>query len=324
MSSQTPNPTHDLSAGVTYGEVRFRPLQTIVGAVVDGVDIGKVPSKTVVETIEDALERYGVLIFRGQHFTPDQQVRFCRSFGELTLPTQVEGRQVEHPKISVIGHPEISVIGNPGNGNPGNKVVIYAPNTEEDEPEDGELEWHVDQSQSAVPTWMSMLYGVEVPPVGGDTVFACTYSSYDALNEDTKRRYQRITLLHSIKGLNGYLRDHGKHDMISQMGLELEKESPQRWPLVRTHPRSGRKALYFGSRISIGAIGMSADEGRRLVREVTEFATQPRFVYRHKWQQGDVIFWDNRRIVHAATSFNASKYTRVIHQTTIRENSPVR
>jgi alpha-ketoglutarate-dependent taurine dioxygenase len=291
--------------------VRFEPLDAIVGAVVHGVDVGQELTPPARVAIEEALEKYGVLIFRDQHITPDQQVRFCRTFGELDLPPRVEDRQSEHPEIFVIGNPD-------------KKAVIFAPDTDEDEPEDGELEWHADHSQYAEPTWISMLYGVEVPPVGGDTVFACTYSSYDALDEETKRRYEDVLLLHSVRGLNDYLRDLGKSNTISEIELELEKEPPQRWPLVRTHPLSGRKALYWGSRMSIGAVGMSEEDGKALIREVTEFATQPRFVYRHKWQPRDVVLWDNRRAAHAATSFNAAKYTRVIHRTTVKENAPVR
>jgi taurine dioxygenase len=291
-------------------QLSFEPLDCVIGAVVHGVDLRDVPSQSTIEEIEAALERYGVLIFRNQSIMPAQQVQFSKAFGKLDMSPRVEDRHPQQPEIFVIG-------------NPGGKAVIFAADKSDDDGEEGELEWHTDHSQYPVPARATMLYGLEVPPVGGDTVFACTYSSFDALTENQKDFYEHVTLLHSIRGLNEYLRDLGKLNTLSQEELELEQVPPQAWPLVRTHPRSGRKALYFGSRMCIGAVGMPEAEARALIRKVTEQATLPKFVYRHIWQRGDVVFWDNRRLIHAATSFNARRYTRVIHRTTFRENRPV-
>ncbi|WP_053695970.1 TauD/TfdA family dioxygenase [Streptomyces sp. NRRL F-5755] len=286
------------------------PADAVIGARVEGLDMRQPPGPAAVEALEDALERYGVLIVPGQSLTPAEEVRFCRALGELDIPPRFEDRRTGHPEIFVIG-------------NPADRAVLFAPDYSghEDEADISDLEWHADHSQYAVPTWISMMYGVEVPPVGGDTLFACTYSAYEALDPATRRRYDKVRLLHSVKGVNDYLRELGKPEGISEAELELEKEPPQQWPLVRSHPRTGRKALYFGARMSIGAVGMDEEEGRRLVREVTEAATKPEFVYRHRWQQGDVVLWDNRRVVHAASTFNTRRYRRVIHRITVRENA---
>lgn len=291
-------------------KVSFEPFDGVLGALARGVDMKHVPGPAVVEAIEDALERYGVLVFRDQDITPEQQVQFSKEFGALDLSPRVEDRHPDQQEIFVIG-------------NGGGKAVIFAADKTDDDEEEGELEWHTDHSQYPVPARATMLYGIEVPPVGGDTVFACTYSSYDALNEQDKKAYEGVMLLHSVRGLNEYLRDLNKVKTISAEEIELERVTPQEWPLVRRHPRTQRKALYFGSRMCIGAVGMPEDQGRELIRRVTEHATQPAFVYRHHWHKNDVVFWDNRRLIHAATSFNMSRYTRVIHRTTFRENGPV-
>jgi alpha-ketoglutarate-dependent taurine dioxygenase/folate-dependent phosphoribosylglycinamide formyltransferase PurN len=298
-----------------YREAGFEivPGDAVLGARVAGLDMRKPPTPAVVEAIEDALERFGVLIVPEQNLTPAEQVRFSRAFGELDLPPRFEDRQAANPEIFVIG-------------NPGERTVLFAPDTENDtaEPEDDKLEWHADHSQYAHPTWISMMYGVAVPPKGGDTLFACTYASYEALDEETRGRYDGIQLLHSVRGVNEYLRELGRPEGISEAELELEKEPPQCWPLVRTHPRSGRKALYFGARMSIGAVGMHQEAGRRLIREVTDWASRPEFVYRHTWQAGDAVLWDNRRVVHAATPFDVRTQRRIIHRTTVRDNTEIR
>ncbi|MFD7668580.1 TauD/TfdA family dioxygenase [Streptomyces sp. NPDC059788] len=294
------------ATSLTFTPIDDAPL----GARVEGLDLRQPPGPAVIEALQDALERYGVLVVADQDLTPAEEIRFCRALGELDIPPRFEDRQPEHPEIFVIG-------------NPAEKAVLFAPDFTQsaDEPKISELEWHADHSQYAVPTWISMMYGVEVPPVGGDTLFACTYSSYEALAPETRRRYEKLRLLHSVRGVNDYLRELGKPESISRAELELEKHPPQRWPLVRTHPRTGRKALYFGARMSIGVVGMNDEEGRRLIRDVTEFATRPQFVYRHRWQQGEVVLWDNRRVVHAASTFNTHQYRRVIHRITIREDT---
>ena len=292
-----------------HDTLNIEPVDAVLGARVHGLDVSRVPASELVEVLVEALEEFGVLIVPDQHLAPAEQIAFSKAFGELDVPPRFEDRQAGHPEIFVIG-------------NPTEKAVLFAP--PDDEPDHVDLEWHADHSQYAVPTWISMMYGVEVPPHGGDTLFACTYSSYEALDEDTKRYYDGIVLLHSVRGVNDFLRELGKPEIISKAELELEKQPPQRWPLVRTHPRSHRKALYFGARMSIGAVGMSPEEGAHLIREVTEHAGDPRFVYRHKWSKGDVVLWDNRRVVHAATSFRADQHKRVIHRTTVRENHPIR
>ncbi|MFI7120156.1 TauD/TfdA dioxygenase family protein [Amycolatopsis sp. NPDC049868] len=292
-------------------QLRFEPLDAPLGARVIDLDVGEVPSESTRERIQAGLEEFGVLLVRDQEITPEEQVRFCRAFGELDLPPRFEDRQAGNPEIFVIG-------------NPSEKAVLFAPTDENGEPDARELEWHADHSQYAAPTWISMMYGVKVPPEGGDTLFACTYSSYEALDEVTKKQFDDVELLHSVRGVNDFLRELGKPEIISVAELELEKEPPQRWPLVRTHPRSGRKALYFGARMCVGAVGMNERESRDLIRTVTEHACRPQFVYRHKWRQGDVVLWDNRRVVHAATTFDTKRYKRVIHRTTVQEDMPIR
>lgn len=291
-------------------EVDFSPMDSVIGAEVHGVDLDRAPDRDTIDALEAALERFGVLVFRDQRITPGQLVEFSRPFAPLALAPRVEDRHEEWPQIFVIGNPD-------------DKKVIFAPDVAETETDDVELEWHTDHSQYSIPARATILYGIEVPPVGGDTAFACTYAAYEALTAEEKEQYENLVLLHSVRGLNDYLRNLNKLETLNTDELALEKEPPQRWPLVRKHPRSGRRALYFGSHMSIGVEGWPPEAGRALIRAVTEHATRPEFQYRHRWRKNDVVFWDNRRLIHAATPYDSTRYKRVIHRTTLEEVPPV-
>lgn len=290
--------------------IRFDRVDAVIGAEVHGLGLKRVPEKETMAVLERALENYGVLIFRDQKVTPRQLVEFSRPFAPLALAPRAEDRHEEHPEIFVIGNPD-------------GKKVVFAPDATGSAVDDIELEWHTDHSQYSVPARATILLGQDVPAEGGDTAFACTYSSYDALSEVEKRQYEDITLLHSVRGLNDYLRRLNKLETLNRHELELEKEPPQKWPLVRRHPLSGRRALYFGSHMSIGVDGWPEEKGKALIKQVTAHATRREFQYRHRWQKGDVLFWDNRRLIHAATPYDMTRYKRVIYRTTLEEEVPV-
>ena len=216
--------------------IRFEPVDTVVGAVVSGCDLTQVPDQDDIALIEAALEKYGVLIFRDQQISPAQQIAFSRAFAALERTSRVSAR--------LDGQPEIFVVGNVDG-----KVVSFAPADGSDE-----LEWHADHMHLAVPARASMLYCLETPPVGGETLFACMYAAYDALSAEAKDRAEGLTALHSVSGLQTFLRTKGVKG-----AAEGEYTSPEtltvRWPLVRHHPLTGRKALYFGSKVTIGIEG---------------------------------------------------------------------
>ena len=283
--------------------VTFRPRDAVIGAEVVGVPLTRVPDKGVITAIEEGLEKHGVLIFHEQDIIPEQQVAFAEAFGPLTKP-QISVSQREEPE-------EILVVGNASEN-----LVTFSPASE-----DGELEWHSDHIHRRVPARASLLYARIVSDQGGDTLFACMYSAYDSLSNTQKAEFEALEVVNSDAGVHAWL--------IAQGHVAKDKSRPKLpedeavHPLVRRHPLSGRKALYFGNQVSIGIVGWSADEGQRFIKELTAQACAPAFRYRHKWRVGDAILWDNRRVLHAGTAYDMVKYQRLLHRVTFRETEPV-
>lgn len=286
------------------------PVHELFGARVSGVDLPALLSEQGTEPVLRLLDRYGLLVFPLQDLSPAAQVAVSRRFGEVDLPPRQEDRLETAPEVFVIG-------------NPGDRAVAFAPSSADgNESESSELEWHADQSQYPYPTWISLMYGVEVPPRGGDTLFACTRSAYRALDERTRNLYSGLNLLHSIHGINNYLRQQGKAEVISKSELQNVERAPQKWPLVRTDSHAAEPALYFGSHVCVGVSGWPEQEGLQLIAEVTAHSTRDEFVYRHAWAARDLVLWDNRRTVHAATSYDSRSHRRVIHRTTVQDPMP--
>ncbi|MGR3513846.1 MAG: TauD/TfdA dioxygenase family protein [Paracoccaceae bacterium] len=284
--------------------IRFETTESVIGAYVSGCELASVPSEEDIAIIEGALEKHGVLIFRDQQISPAQQIAFSRAFAELEMTSRVSAR--------LDGHPEIFVVGNVDG-----QVVSFAPADGSDE-----LEWHADHMHLQVPARASMLYCLETPPVGGETLFACMYSAYDALTAAAKAEADTLTALHSVSGLQSFLRTKGVEG-----AAEGAYNSPEslvvRWPLVRHHPLTGRKALYFGSKVTIGIEGWPEDQARHYLDSLEAKATAQVFRYAHAWRPGDAVLWDNRRVLHAGTPYDMSSYARRMHRTTWREEHPI-
>jgi alpha-ketoglutarate-dependent 2,4-dichlorophenoxyacetate dioxygenase len=175
---------------------------------------------------------------------------------------------------------------------------------------DGNQLWHTDSSfRQKSATW-SMLHARIIPPDGADTEFADTRAAYDALPAATKTKLEGLIAEHSIW--------HSRAQLGGYTPTEEEKKlrPPARHPVVRRHPGSGRNALYIASHAS-HIIGWPVDEGRKLLEELLAFATQPRFVYRHKWRLGDLVMWDNRCTLHRATPFESTTHVRDMRRSTV-------
>lgn len=285
-------------------ELDVRPCAAVIGAVVGNVPLDRPPDAGVVAAVEDALERYGVLIFRGQTLTPEAQVAWSRCFGPLALNQQAEAQLLNCPEIFVVGTTT-------------DPPVIFSPKTA-----DGELEWHADHMHLDVSARASLLYAKITPSSGGDTLFACMYAAYDALSPQQQEAYGRLRVRHSASGLRSYLRSQGQNPVSDQP--DGEPDVVVEAPLVRRHPRSGRRSLYFGNQISVGIAGWSDVEASAFIRELTEHACRPTFQYRHRWRVGDAVLWDNRRVLHAGTPYDLGSETRLMHRTTFEETEPGR
>ena len=275
----------------------------VIGARVTGVSLAELPDDDTVECIETALQKYGVLIFPQQRITPQQQVAFSAAFAPLEL-TELE--QARLPGVE-----EIFVVGNVGAG-----LVSFAPPTEQHE-----LEWHSDHIHRAVPARASLLYAREVPEQGGDTLFACMYHAYDGLSDAQKSECDSLRTINSGLGLERYLARH-KLDETNSSGPGRRHDQVIR-PLVRAHPRSGRKALYFGNQVTIGLVDKDESEAQDFIEALTRHACQSAFQYRHCWSEGDAVLWDNRRVLHAGLPYDVVNSRRLLHRTTWRETEAI-
>ncbi len=277
----------------------FRKLHPHFVAEVSRVDLRRVHDRDTLAEIRAGLNEYAVLVFRDQPFTDDEQ---------LALAQQFDGQLHTKTGSSVLGKSRLR-----------NEVLSDISNVDETgeilKSDDrrrmyglGNRLWHTDASFQDPPGRYSMLSARIVPPVGADTEFADMRAAYDALPEETKGRLEELRAHHSI----AYSRE--------TLGFEFSEEEHEKLkgaihPLVRTIPRSGRRSLYLASHAS-RIIDWPVPEGRLLLRDLMEHATQPEFVYRHSWRVGDFVIWDNRATMHRAQPFEDTKYRRELHRVT--------
>jgi alpha-ketoglutarate-dependent 2,4-dichlorophenoxyacetate dioxygenase len=280
------------------------PLHPLFVAKVTEIDLSKPINEHIMRAIERAMDEYAVCVLPAQILEDDQQIAFSRLYGPLASPTisMARGTRIRHEEIFDVSNLD-------ENGGTLRR-------------KDARLSlrlvtqlWHTDLSfREAAATW-SMLHARVIPRTGGDTEFADTRAAYDALPDAVKRRLERLVAEHSLW--------HSSAKRGGYMPTEEERRSypPARHNLVQRHPSSGRNALYIGSHAS-HIIGMSVEEGRALLSELLEFATQPQFVYSHKWHVGDLVIWDNRCTMHRATPFEATDHVRDMRRTTIINPAP--
>jgi alpha-ketoglutarate-dependent taurine dioxygenase len=289
--------SYSTNDGITI--TRRHPL---IGAEIRGVDLGRVDDNAF-RRIYNAWLEHLLLVFPEQKVTDEEQIAFARRFGELEIHPSREHRSSRHPEIY-----RVSNVDEHGNIMPQeSKGWRYMNLT---------WLWHTDSSFREVPSMGSILHGIEVPPEGGDTLFANMYATYEALSNDVKERIRGLRVLHS-------------HDQVLSHDKKLKNANqnytelpPVQHPLVRRHPVTGHLSLFLSPHTMERIEGLS-DEGRKLLDELTAFATQDRFVYRHQWQKDDVIFWDNRCTMHAVMPYDAANFRRVMHRTTIVGDGPV-
>jgi len=284
--------------------IAVRQLHPLFAAEIGGVDIERPLDPAVVRALNDAIDRYAVLVFRDQDFDDERQMDFARHFGELELPRS--GRADVKRRL----RPEISDISNldeqgrlRGRDDPRRFDQL------------GNRLWHTDGSFRRVPAMLSMLYAHRVPgpsPLGnGETEFADLRAAYDALPEATRAEIGDLVALHDIAWSRAQL---GFTDLLFGEKNVLPPV-PQR--LVRTHPGSGRKTLYIAAHAS-EIVGWPLPDGRLLLRELIEHATRREFVYRHDWRERDLVIWDNRCTMHRGRHFDETR-VRDLRRVTIRD-----
>ncbi len=278
--------------------ITIRPLSPVMGAEIVGMDLSQPVSDADLKTFEDAFNRYKVLVYRDQHLSKEQLIAFSRRWGPL-------GEHIM-PGAASDDYEEINVMSNKGpDGKPTGK-----------HPDPTAKRWHTDRSYMPRPAMATFLYGVEVPSVGGDTLFANGAMAYDALPPDVRTRIDSLNAIHSV--------EHSRRMGGVALATEYEKQKapPVRHPLARTHPATGRKAIYCGCH-AWKVEGLLDDEGRALLDYLIGFAIEERFQYRHKWRQRDLLQWDNRCVFHAATDYDTAEELRVMYRTVV-EGEPTR
>lgn len=278
--------------------LRVRKMTPYVGAEIQGVDLSKPLTEAQFEDINDTLVVHGVIVLREQDLPPKMHVDFASRFGRLV------GHVVK--RFGLEDYPEVTLISNVVNEK-GEKIGA----------DRAGMVWHSDMSFLPRPMLGSMLYGVECPAEGANTEFASMFAAHDALPEALRER------LAGLRGVHDYPWHYETYLSHRPPLTEEEKAKtpPVSHPALRTHPVSGRRAIYLGEGLTRTIEGMDEAEGRKLVVEVSQFATQPQFVYSHKWQVGDLVMWDNRSVMHRATEFD-NRERRLMRRTTVEGDVP--
>jgi taurine dioxygenase len=275
------------------------PLCGRFAAELSGVDLSAPMDEAVFDRIHEAFLAHSVLVFRNQHLTNEQHITFSRRFGELDIHP---GRHWLLPE-----QPEILVLSN--RGERGTKPIV-----------NGGAYWHSDMTYKAKPPLGSLLYALEIPPEGGDTLFADMYAAYESLDEETRARLGRLRAIHRYA--DRYQQMAKDDPARPPLSTEQLAEIPDvQHPLVRTHPETGRKALFVNEGFTVGIADMAPAEGHALLQRLFEHSVQPEHVYRHRWRGRDLLMWDNRCTMHRATEYDL-RHTRAMHRTTIRGDAP--
>ena len=273
-------------------------------AEVEGVNLADDHGADEIADIRDALMAHGILVFHGQEMTNAEHVRFSQKFGPSEIHTVKQYLLPDFPEIIALAN----------RGEKGTKPIA-----------NGGAYWHSDITYKARPPMGSILYRLEIPPEGGDTLYCDMAGAYDALSDEMKNKIDGLKAVHSY--LPRFMASRKIDDGFQSNKFELSDEQKAELgegvhPIVRTHPENGRKALFINEGFTVRVEGMDEDEGKALLDELNTHATQDRFIYAHDWSVGDVVFWDNRVTMHKATEYDR-QYARRMHRTTVQGDVPV-
>lgn len=272
-----------------------------LGTEVRGIDLREPLDSRTAQALGALWLEHPLLVFPDQPISDEQHVALARHFGDLEVHVSHAHRSSRNPEIY-----RVSNVDEAGDLIP---------------PEDTGWQylsqswrWHTDSSFREVPSKGSILHGIEVTRRGGNTLFANMCAAWDALPASMQARIEGLEVIHDhafILSLAPGLaakQDKGRYDELA----------PVRHPLVHVHPESGRRSLFLSPHTMVNVVGMDPDEGRALLDELIEHATQERFVYRHRWQAHDILMWDNRCTMHSVEPFDNTSVRRVMHRVTLK------
>ena len=272
------------------GLLDIKPISGAVGAEIRGVDLkDNIPEEQFLE-IKSAFGEYGVIFFRDQKLTPEQEITFARRWGEININRFF---------TSVDDYPEIA-------------MVLKEPNQKKNIGGN----WHTDHSYDTEPALGSILFAHEVPKSGGDTVFASMYSAYETLSDGLKGTLEGMSARHSSRHVFGPSRAEKEDDTVGRIKNAEAANQDAVHPVVITHPETGRKALYVNPGFTLGFEGWTDAESQPLLEYLYAHATRPEFTCRFDWKPGSIAFWDNRATWHfAINDYHGEK--RLMHRITI-------
>jgi taurine dioxygenase len=283
--------------------MHIKNLHSALGAELTGTDLAEPLSRADVDDIEAAWRERLVLVFHGQTLSDPQLIAFSKNFGELDPPgpnPYGEPFNKEHPELNVISNVK-------ENGKPIGNLG------------DGEAVWHADMTYVDVPPKAALLHALEVPPpeAGGNTYFANMFAAYEALPPELKRAAKGKIAVHDASRNSAGMLRKGYNEVT-----DIRQTVGAHHPLVRTDPKTGRRALFLGRRPNAYVLGLTVPESEDLLDALWDHATQPRFAMCHEWRIGDLLMWNNLSVLHRRDPFD-SKTRRVMHRSQIRGNERI-
>jgi len=279
-----------------YDHFKVAPVSGALGAEIEGIDIASPLSDGVIADIRQALLDHLVIFFRDQDLSPEAQIAFSKRFGELDEHDFVKGMK---------GYPEL---------------IRLVRDADETGRNFGGV-WHSDVTHQESPALGSVLYGVDVPPYGGDTLFANQYMAYEALSPGMKEMLDGMVAIHSAVGPfgpQGRSKIHWRNMEVETSEKALEEVEH---PVVRTHPETGYKGLFVNGTFTLRFRGMTEEESEPLLKFLFRHSSQEPLTCRFRWRKGSVAFWDNRSVMHYALN-DYDGYRREMRRSTIAGDRP--
>lgn len=282
--------------------ISVQPLSAPLGAEVSGIDLSQALDDSTFDEILDAWHAHELLLFRGQDISEDQQIDFACRFGKVAQWSHFDdaveaGSESHHPLVMLVT-----------NIKKDGEYIGSLP--------DGEIDFHSDGIYTETPQTATMLYAVEIPKHGGDTLFANMYMAYETLPDDCKERLEGKTALHSFTYNTQTIREAERKKSEGETTVGCFSH-----PVFRTHPVTGRKALYVNRLMTQEIEGLGPGEGRRLLDFLFDHSERPEFIYTHHWRPRDLLIWDNRCLNHGRGDFDPLE-RRLMRRLTIAGERP--
>jgi len=272
------------------GPIEVVPIAGSIGAEIHNVDVGQDLDEATVGDIRKALLEHCVIFFRNQRLDAERHKAFTRRFGRIFIHPNYRGLQADAEIIAITREP-------------GDKKIV------------GE-EWHADTTMMREPPMGAILYAIEVPPYGGDTLFANQYQAYEALSDGMKKMLASVRAVHSDRKVAGPNANKNAFRATKVREDAHWRETVSTHPVVVTHPETERKLLYVNASYTMGFADMTEEESRPLLDYLLQHGHRPEFTCRFRWQPGSIAFWDNRACKHLAIH-DAGPFRRVMRRTQI-------